>query len=165
MKKKLIILVIIVVLSTMFVAVYRLIFSKPSYLKIELPFKDNRDMLLGIIQIGGSELDYDYSIVDKYFNFRDFETIKFEGTEKYLIVPKDNPIEVYSLIMDEDGGMRETYIKSMSEPFYIICNISDIISNSLLRINVNGKQYSYSPYISLKDGSLIVEDFVLHIKE
>ena len=141
------------------------VLRKPSYIKTELPFYNNDSLLMGIIQIGGSNLDYDYSVADKYFNLRNFETIKFEGTEKYLIVPKDHPIEVYSLIMDEEGGMKETYIKSMTTPFYIECNISDIISNSLLRVNVNGKQNSYSPYISLKDGRLVVEDFVLHIKE
>lgn len=165
MKKKLIILFILIVLSIIFAAFYMFVLRKPSYLKAELPFKDNDGMLIGIIQIGGSELDYNYSAVDKYFNTREFETIEFGGTEKYLIIPRDNPIDIYSLNMDEDGGMRETYIKSMSEPFYITCNISDIISNSLLRVNVNGKQYSYSPYISLKDGSLVVEDFVLYIKE
>jgi len=60
--------------------------------------------------------------------------------------------------------MKEKYIKTMNKPFYITCNVSDIISNSLLRVNKDGEQYSYSPYISLKDGNVFVEDFVLEME-
>ena len=162
MNKKVIILSVIIILIIALGLIY--ILSKPSYIKTDLPFKAKDNKLLGIIQIGGSEEDYDYSTVDKYFKTREFETIEFGGTEKYLIVPRHNEVKVYSLSMDEDGKINESYVKSMTEPFYITCNMSDIISNSLLRIIKEEKQYSYSPYISLKDGSLVVEDFVLHIQ-
>ena len=42
-------------------------FNKPSYLKSNLPFEKNDGKLLGIVQIGGLEEDYNYSVVDKYF--------------------------------------------------------------------------------------------------
>ncbi|MBQ8044396.1 MAG: hypothetical protein IJ272_09700 [Clostridia bacterium] len=163
MKKKLLVLAVILVLAFVFAALYIFVLGKPSYLKTDLPFEKADGKLLGIIQIGGSKEDYDYSIADKYFKTTDFETIEFGGTEKYLIIPRNNEIEVYSLNMDEDCLINETYIKTMTQPFYITCNVSDIISNSLLRVMVDGKQYSYSPYINLKDGSLVVENFVLHI--
>lgn len=142
-------------------------FNKPSYLKSNLPFEKNDGKLLGIVQIGGLEEDYKYSLVDKYFKTKEFETINLDGTEKYLIIPRDCEVQVYSLAMgkvDDDILMNETYIKTMTEPFYITCNVSDIIANSLLKVVKDGKQYSYSPYISLKDGSLVVEDFVLNIE-
>ena len=168
MKKKIIILVAVVVaLLIVFAAMYTLFFSKPSYLKTDLPFEKGDNKLLGIIQIGGLEQDYDYSIVDKYFNTREFDTINLEGEEKYLIIPRDCEVQVYSLAMgeiDDNITMNETYIQTMTKPFYITCNVSDIIANSLLRVVKDGKQYSYSPYISLMDGSLVVEDFVLHIE-
>lgn len=145
-----------------------MLFNKPTYLKIDIPFEKDDGKLLGIMYIGGSEEDYDFILVDKYFNTRNFETVELEGTEKYLIIPRDCEVEVYSLSMDEvdetDFVMREKHIKTMNKPFYITCNVSDIISNSLLRVNEDGKQYSYSPYISLKDGSVVVEEFVLEIK-
>lgn len=169
MKNKLVVLAVILVLALAFVALYILVLNKPSYLKTDLPFEKDDGKLLGIIQIGGLEEVYDYSIVNKYFNTRDFETISLEGEEKYLIIPRDCEVEVYSLSMgeidEESISMDETYIKTMTEPFYITCNVSDIIANSLLRVVKDGKQYSYSPYISLRDGSLVVEDFVLHINE
>ena len=164
-KNKIMIFIIILLLGVVLIGLGY--FNKPSYLKSNLPFKKNDGKLLGIVQIGGLEEDYDYSVVDKYFNTKEFETISLEGTEKYLIIPRDCEVKVYSLAMgevDDDILMNETYIKTMTEPFYITCNVSDIIANSLIRVMKDGKQYSYSPYISLKDGSLVVEDFVLNIE-
>ena len=149
------------------VLIYFAYFNKPSYFKSNLPFDKNDGKLLGIVQIGGLEEDYDYSVVDKYFKTKEFETINLDGTEKYLIIPRDCEVQVYLLAMgeaDDNILMNETYIKTMTEPFYITCNVSDIIANSLLRVIKDGKQYDYSPYISLKDGSLVVEDFVINIE-
>ena len=143
-------------------------FNKPTYLRANLPFVKDDGKILGIVYIGGLEEDYDYTVVDKYFNTRDFETIELEGTEKYLIIPREQEVEVYSLSMgeidEESISMNEKYIKTMNKPFYITCNISDIIANSMIRITKDGTQYSYSPYISLKDGSVVVEEFVLEIE-
>lgn len=168
MKKFCIALIGLVILVAVSLGIYLIFFNKPGYLKIELPFQKDDGNLLGIMYIGGLEEDYDYTIVDKYFKTRDFETIELGGKEKYLIIPRECEMEVYSLSMDEvdeeDFVMKEKYIKTMNKPFYITCNVSDIIANSLLRVNKDGKQYSYSPYISLKDGSVFVEDFVLEIE-
>jgi len=161
MKSKLVILMIFIVLIIVVICMW--LFRGPSYYKTELPFEANDGKIMGIIQIGESKLDYDYSVIDKYFKTREFETIEFGGTEKYLIIPREDTIAVYYLELKDDGGVEEKYVKNMFEPFYITCNVSDIISNSLLRVVEGSKQYSYSPYISLKDGSLVVEDFVLHI--
>ena len=162
MKNKAIILVSILILVAIIICMF--ILGNKSYYNVEPLFGSDEEKLMGIIQIGGSELDYDYSVVDRYFQTCDFETIEFGGTEKYLIIPREDEIDVYYLELTEDGGMKEEFKKTMDAPFYITCNVSDIISNSLLRIKKGPKQYSYSPYISLKDGSLVVEDFVLHIK-
>lgn len=168
MKKLVIGLIILAVLIAVSIGVYFIFFNNPTYLKTDLPFKKDDGKLLGIIYIGGLEEDYDYTIIDKYFNTRDFDTVELEGTEKYLIIPRDCEVDVYSLSMDEVDEfellMKEKYIKTMDKPFYITCNISDIMANSLLRLNIDGKQYSYSPYISLKDGSLMIENFVLEIE-
>ena len=168
MKKSWIVTICIIVLIIISIGAYFIFFNAPEYLKTELPFAKDDGKLLGIMYIGGLEEDYDYTIVDEYFNTREFETIELEGKEKYLIIPRDCEVEVYSLSMDEvdemDFVMNEKYIKTLDNPFYITCNVSDIMANSLLRITKDGKQYSYSPYISLKDGSLVTEDFVLNIE-
>ena len=164
MKKKVLIITGSIIVIIAAVVLFCNNFRTPSYYKTKLPFEKNDGKLMGIIQIGGSDIDYDYSVVDRYFQTQDFETIKFGGEEKYLIIPRNDTLQVYSLEFTEDGKIEEKYIKSMDEPFYITCNISDIISNSMIRITNKNGQYSYSPYISLKDGNLVVEDFVLHIE-
>lgn len=169
MKKFGIVLVVLAILITVGIGIYFIFFNKPTYLKTELPFEKDDGKLLGVMYIGGLEEDYDYAVVDKYFNTSDFETIDLEGEEKYLIIPRDSEVEVYSLSMDEvdemDFVMNEKYIKTMDKPFYITCNVSDIIANSALKVNKEGIRYSYSPYISLKDGSIFVEDFVEYIQD
>lgn len=168
MKKSLVFLICLAILIVAGIAIYFMFFNKPTYLKNDLPFEKDDGKLLGVIYIGGLEEAYDYTLVDKYFNTREFETVELEGEEKYLIIPRDCEIEVYALSMDEideeNFEMTERYIKTMDKPFYITCNVSDIISNSLVRIKKDGKQYSYSPYVSLKDGTIYVEDFVKEIE-
>ena len=168
MKKIVIVLVGIAVLIVLSIGVYFIFFNKPGYLKEQLPVKNDDEKLWGIIYVGGLEQDYDYTIVDKYFNTRDFETVNLEGEEKYLIIPRGCEVEIYSLSMDEvdeeNFEMNEKYIKTLDKPFYITCNVSDIIANCLIRVNKDGNQFSYSPYISLKDGSIAIENFVLEIE-
>lgn len=169
MKKIWLVLIVLVVLIVFVIGIYLSLCNKPLYLKMELPFEKDDEKLLGVIYIGGLEEDYDYTVVDKYFNTREFETVDLEGEEKYLIIPKECEVEVYALSMDEvdesSFEMNEKHIKTIDKPFYITCNISDIISNSLLRVKKDGKTYSYSPYISLKDGSIVVEEFVYYIEK
>ena len=168
MKKFLIILIVLIFIGLIGVGVYFSFFNKTEEITIKLPFEKDDGKLLGIMYIGGLEEDYDYTIAEKYFNTREFETIELGGTEKHLIIPRECEVEVYSLSMgeidDENFSFDEQYVKTMNEPFYITCNVSDIMPNSLLRVKKDGKQYSYSPYISLKDGELMLEDFVLQIK-
>lgn len=129
-----------------------------------LPFEIEEGKYIGIMYIGGSEDSYDYTLVNKYYEKNEFETIDIGGEEKYLVIPLGNSLSIYSLELTEDGGVDEKLIrKTIISPVYIKCNRSDIFSNCMLRITINGKQYSYSPYISLKDGSLVVEDFVFNI--
>lgn len=161
MNKKFIIILAIVVL--IFALLYIFVVKKPDYYKLEIPFDD--DSVMGIMYIGGSQEDYNYSVVNKYFKTNEFEVIQLGGSEKYLVIPIKKQIDIYSLKLEEDGGQTEIFIKSMNEPFYITCNVSDIFSNSMLKTSKGSKQYSYSPYISLKDGSLVVEDFVSNIEE
>ncbi len=131
-----------------------------------LPFEVEAGKYIAVMYIGGSEDSYNYSLVQKYYENNEFDTIDIGGEEKYLIIPLGKPISVFSLSLTEDGGVEEKLIrKSVIAPFYIKCNMSDIFSNCLLRVMVNNKQYSYSPYISLKDGSVVVEDFVYNVNK
>lgn len=129
----------------------------------KIKFKDNE--VMAIINIGGIPNSYNYSAVEKYFKKTDYENIDIGGTEKYFIIPRDDMnINVYKLSLGEDGTMKREFIKNMKESFYVTCNESELYSNVLFVLTFNGKDYEYSPYISLKDGRLVTTDFVKELK-
>lgn len=170
MKKiKTIFLIIIIVLFAIvsMILANNIINKETKYAK-KLKFEDN-DQLLAIFYLGGLENEYDYSIINKYYSdkeIEEFEKIELEGEECYLIVPRyAQDITISSLTMTEDGGTLEKSVIKTSVPFLLKCNVSDIFSNAEIKFNYRGKDYKYSPYISLKDGSVVTEDFVLFINE
>ncbi len=84
-----------------------------------------------------------------------------DGGEHYLIVPA-NPntyVEVYTAALDEQGNLNKVDLIHVSDdmgPLHIKCNASDIVSNIILVFGEGEDQFEYSPFISLKDGSLVV---------
>ena len=161
-------LIVVVVLGLISALAYNYFFTKDINYSDRITFNDDYDML-AIFFLGGLDGSYDYSVVNKYFTedeFKKFHTLELEGEECYLIVPRDNiSITVSSLSMTEDGGTKARKVTEFNEPFFIKCNVSDIFPNAELSFKYNGKLYTYSPYISLRDGSVVVEDFVTLVNE
>lgn len=161
-------LIVVVVLGLISALAYNYFFTKETSYADRITFNDDEDML-AIFFLGGLEGSYDYSIVNKYFaenELKQFHTLELEGEECYLVVPRDDiSVTVSSLSMTEDGGTKARKVTEYNEPFYIKCNVSDIFSNVELSFKYMDKLYSYSPYISLKDGSIVVEDFVTLVNE
>ena len=50
-------------------------------------------------------------------------------------------------------------------PFVVQCNISDIFSDLTVELSYGGEAVSFSPYISLKDGSVQVGERGLELKK
>lgn len=126
----------------------------------KLPF-NNAKFLIAIFD--------DETIVKKYYSSKELnkvQNINIDGINKFLIIPryKNIEIEIYKQELKEDGKMKETLVKKVNEPFYLECNISDLYSNAVIKIKYKNKTYNYSPYYSLKDGSLMLEDFVMYLK-
>ena len=161
-------LIVVVVLGLISTLAYNYFFTKETSYSDRITFNDNEDML-AIFFIGGLEDSYDYSVVHKYFSekeLKNFHTLELEGEECYLIIPRNNiSVTVSSLSMTEDGGTKTRKVTEFNEPFFIKCNMSDIFPNVELSFKYNGKLYTYSPYISLRDGSVVVEDFVTLVNE
>ena len=57
------------------------------------------------------------------------------------------------------------YEDPVCEPFLIQCNISDIFSDVTVELSYGGEAVSFSPYISLKDGSVQVGERGLELKK
>lgn len=146
----------------------RNIIDKETQLARKLKF-ENDNQLLALFFLGGLEDSYDYSNIYKYYSEQEisqFETISTGGEECYLIIPRYNMnLTISSLRMAEDGGTVGKKIIDTNKPIFLQCNMSDIFPNSEISFEYNEIKYTYSPYISLKDGSVVVEDFVHLINE
>jgi hypothetical protein len=86
------------------------------------------------------------------------------GDELYFIVPCEGvTAKVYEYAFDWEGSggykRGELLADYGSEPFTLRCNVSDIVSNTLIVLESDdGSVLEYSPYVSLKDGTLGVPD-------
>lgn len=161
MKKSLLIFCVLVILVVFCFAIIYISNSETSYAK-KLDFED--EQVLAVFYIGGTSDTYDYSLVEKYFgkdSIENFKEIKIEGEEKYLIVPRyKGKVEVHSLTLNGED-IENNLIEIVDQPFYIVCNASDIFPNSRIKLETRTGESVYTPYISLKDGSVVVTDNVL----
>ena len=110
---------------------------------------------------------YSNSIKDPYLNkLEDKPTIySNDGEELYLIVPikKNLKLSIYQTILGEVDIEKENFLGTETKPFIVKGNISDIIPNMLIEFQYKNKIYNYSPSLSLKDGSLNLEEFILDL--
>lgn len=157
-RKKLIVLGIIIVVLMAIFYVLNNKFGMTKYAE-KLKIDKDTDKLIAVAIIN-SESD----VKEKYFD-EDFMLYEANGEELYFIVPiqKNVTMNIYSAVMEEADIVKDKLIASTNKPFILKCNVSDIIPNIIIEIKQNNKVYEYSPYISLKDGSLYVNEYVLDV--
>ena len=75
--------------------------------------------------------------------------------EYYLVIPRypDMTLRLYRNVFGETEKIL-FYESETSESFLLQCNISDIFPDVTVEFICEGESVSFSPYISLKDGSL-----------
>ncbi len=137
--------------------------KKTNFLKnTDIQFNENE--IMAVAFLGGLENYYDYSALEKYFTVNEFETFNFGGQEKYFIVPRyDNKISLSKITYTDDDIETESFA-TVKGCFYITCNESDIMSNVMISTEHNGEIYEFSPYLSGKDGSLVLPEYVKELK-
>lgn len=156
-KKIIIIGIILVVLMALFYVLNNK-FGITKYAE-ELEIGKNTDKLIAVAMVSSEG-----EVKEKYFN-EDFMLYEANGEEMYFIVPiqKNVSMNIYSAVMEEADIVKDKLIATTNKPFILKCNISDIIPNIIIEIRQNNKVYEYSPSISLKDGSLYVNEHVMDI--
>lgn len=157
-RKKLIVLGIIIVVLMAIFYVLNNKFGITKYAE-KLKIDKDTDKLIAVAIINSES-----EVKEKYFN-EDFMLYEANGEELYFIVPiqKNVTLNIYSAVMEEADIVKDKLIASTNKPFILKCNVSDIIPNIIIEIKQNNKVYEYSPYISLKDGSLYVNEYVMDI--
>ena len=93
----------------------------------------------------------------RYLDSGDLPIHYFSPGEYYLIIPRypDMSLALYKNDI-QTGQPALVYEDPVCEPFLIQCNISDIFSDVTVELAYQGETVSFSPYISLKDGSVQV---------
>lgn len=157
-RKKLIVIGIIIVVL---MAVFYVLNNKFGITKYaeELKIDKDTDKLIAVATV-----DSEDEVKEKYFN-ENFLLYETNGEELYFIVPiqKNVTMNIYSAVMEEADIVKDKLIASTNKPFILKCNVSDIIPNIIIEIKQNNIVYEYSPSISLKDGSLYVNEHVMDI--
>lgn len=158
-KKLIVIGIIIVVLMAVFYVLNNK-FGITKYAE-ELKIDKDTDKLIAVATV-----DSEDEVKEKYFN-ENFLLYETNGEELYFIVPiqKNVTMNIYSAVMEEADIVKDKLIASTNKPFILKCNVSDIIPNIIIEIKQNNIVYEYSPSISLKDGSLYVNEHVMDISD
>ena len=86
--------------------------------------------------------------------------------EFYLIIPRYPDMAVKLYQNDINGAAPVLLFEAENcVPFVVQCNISDIFSDLTVELSYGGEAVSFSPYISLKDGSVQVGERGLELPE
>ncbi len=101
-------------------------------------------------------------VIDEYLT--DVDEIPFYnygGPEIFCVIPHyvGSSITVKRSELTEQGELvaKET-LDTSDKPMIIQCNESDLYSNVMITIKYNDKSTTFTPYISLKDGSVMPAD-------
>lgn len=128
-----------------------------------LPYEDGQ--LYAVAYLGyqePTELDY---YRQTYFGGRDVPVHHISDGDFYLIIPRD-PNATVRLFQNDMLTQTSSifYEQPDGSPFVIGCNVSDIFPDVTVELTTStGEKVEFSPFISLKDGSVEVGERGLNI--
>lgn len=127
-----------------------------------IPFENNQ--LYAVAYLGYGVKEYMDYYRENYLDEDEVLNYYFSGAEYYLIIPRYENMEV-RLYRNDLATMGKTLEQECEngKPFIVQCNISDIFPDVTVELNYNGETVEFSPYISLKDGSVQVGERGLNI--
>ena len=132
------------------------------YKKDSISFTDNQSYAvahLGFQKI--DDMDYYY---DKYLVSSDIPVHYISDGDYYLVIPRYAGMRLQLYENDiESFDSHLIYEDSSCTPFIIQCNVSDIFSDVTVKLTYEGRTVEFSPFISLKDGTLDIGEHGLNI--
>ena len=128
----------------------------------DIPFEDGQ--LYAAALIGYQSLEDFPWYQDRYLDGDSTPLHHVSDGEYYLIIPRypDMHLSLYKNNM-------ETMIPEMffeeddAEPFIIQCNMSDIFADTEIRLEYEGEEAVFTPYVSLKDGAVEIGEKGLNL--
>lgn len=118
-----------------------------------IPFEDGQHYAvayLGYQQI--ADLDY---YVEHYLDHDNLPVHYLSAGDYYLVIPRYAGMELSLYRNDlESSQPALIYQDPDCQPFILQCNASDIFSDATIRLTYEDETAEFSPFISLKDGSV-----------
>ena len=118
-----------------------------------IPFEE--DQLYAVAYLGYLEMEDLALWTEKYLDDAAVPIHYFSEGDYYLIIPRFEGMRVRLYRNDmETMGKSLVYESEHCVPFVVQCNISDIFPDVTVALTYQGETVEFSPYISLKDGSV-----------
>ncbi len=129
-----------------------------------IKFED--DQLYAVAYLGYDDISDLAYYVQKYLDDANVPIHYLSPGEYYLVIPRypDMSLALYKNDMETMGSVLIFEIKE-SRPFVIQCNVSDIFSDATIAFSYKDETIRFSPYILLKDGSVMVGDRGVNITD
>lgn len=106
-------------------------------------------------------LDY---YVDQYLDSDQLPTHYVSDGDYYLVIPRYDGISLSLYVNDIETSLSTLrFFDPNCGPFIIQCNASDIFTDITVRLEYNGETAEFSPFISLKDGELMIGEGCLNL--
>ena len=127
-----------------------------------IPFGDGQ--FYGVAYLGYEEMEDLSFYTENYLEDENLPIHYISNGEFYLVIPRHADMSMRLYRNDMETAERTlVYEEAVSRPFIIQCNISDIFSDATICLTSQGESVEFSPYISLKDGSIEIGEHGLDI--
>lgn len=121
----------------------------------KIAFDDNE--MYAIAYLGYEKQDDFSYYVDKYSLNENMPVHFFSEGEYYLVIPRYSNMDLALYKNDMNTSEPSLVYESKAvEPFIIQCNVSDIFPDAKICLTYENEKIEFSPFVSLKDGSIEV---------
>ena len=127
-----------------------------------IPFADGQ--FYAAAYLGYQQIDsWDY-YAEHYLDSDQLPIHYLSDGDYYLVIPRYPGMEL-SLFRNDMEALEPLLIYEEPDcrPFILQCNASDIFADATIRLTYQGETAEFSPYISLKDGSVMLGEQGLNL--
>ena len=118
----------------------------------EIPFEEGQ--LYAVAHIGYQEIT-GLEDVAPYLCSTQVPVHYVSDGDFYLIIPREDTMDLTLFKNDMETGEKILFYEEPNcSPFILQCNVSDIFNDVTVRLTCGEEETEFSPFISLKDGSL-----------
>ena len=136
---------------------------KPSKLE-SISFADGQMYAVAFLGYGEKDTETWNRMQREYLDETDIPIHVISEGDIYLIIPRYTDMNLSISKIDPDTSKAtKFYEEANAKPFLIQCNVSDIIQDAEITLTRNGESTTFTPFQSLKDGTIQVGEKGLNL--